>query len=97
MLLSQMIVMGLIVGSLFYNVPANRTGVRTLLGASFICLMFLAFGSAPELGLLLMNRRWVVPVQVVCRCAFKAQAGPSRFRPSLVLALKHKAEHSCAL
>lgn len=30
--------------------------------ASFICLMFLAFGSAPELGLLMMNRRctWAV-------------------------------------
>jgi hypothetical protein len=31
--------------------------VRTLLGASFITLMFLAFGSAPELGLLMMNRK----------------------------------------
>lgn len=52
----QMVVMGLIVGSLFFNAPPDRTGVRTLLGASFICLMFLAFGSAPELGLLMMNR-----------------------------------------
>jgi hypothetical protein len=55
-MLMQMVVMGLIVGSLFFNVPPDRTGVRTLLGASFICLMFLAFGSAPELGLLMMNR-----------------------------------------
>jgi hypothetical protein len=54
---TQMIVMGLIVGSLFFSVPPDRTGVRMLLGASFICLMFLAFGSAPELGLLMMNRR----------------------------------------
>jgi hypothetical protein len=54
--LLQIIVMGLIVGSLFWQVPPDRTGVRTLLGASFISLLFLAFGSAPELGLLLMNR-----------------------------------------
>lgn len=52
----QCIIIGLIIGSLFFQVPADRSGVRVLLGGSFITIMFLAFGSAPELGLLLMNR-----------------------------------------
>lgn len=65
-LMLQMVIMGLIVGSLFFSVPPDRSGVRTLLGASFICLMFLAFGSAPELGLLMMNRRWVVRQALGC-------------------------------
>ncbi|WIA20601.1 hypothetical protein OEZ85_004985 [Tetradesmus obliquus] len=54
--LMQCIIIGLIIGSLFFQVPADRSGVRVLLGGSFITIMFLAFGSAPELGLLLMNR-----------------------------------------
>jgi hypothetical protein len=52
----QCIIIGLSIGSLFFQVPADRSGVRVLLGGSFITIMFLAFGSAPELGLLLMNR-----------------------------------------
>lgn len=32
----QMIIMGLIVGSLFFNVPPDRSGVRTLLGGEFV-------------------------------------------------------------
>jgi hypothetical protein len=35
----KVIIMGLIIGSLFYNVPAGRSGVRMLLGASFITIM----------------------------------------------------------
>jgi hypothetical protein len=34
----QMIVMGLIVGSLFFNVPPDRSGVRTLLGGERGCV-----------------------------------------------------------
>jgi hypothetical protein len=48
--------MGFIIGSLFYQTPASRSGVRVLLGASFINIMFLAFGTIPELSLLLQNR-----------------------------------------
>lgn len=54
--LFQCVFIGFIIGSVFYQVPADRNGVRVILGASFITILFLAFGSAPELSLLLMNR-----------------------------------------
>jgi hypothetical protein len=52
----QMTVMGIIIGTLFFDTQANVDGVRVILGASFVTALFLAFGSAPELGLVLMNR-----------------------------------------
>lgn len=56
--------MGLIVGSLFFNVQPDRSGVRTLLSASFISLMFLAFGEC----------QWAAVANQACyyRCCWAA-------------------------
>jgi hypothetical protein len=52
----QMTVMGIIIGTLFFQVAPAVENARVLIGGSFVTLLFLAFGSAPELGLVLQNR-----------------------------------------
>jgi hypothetical protein len=52
----QMTVLGIVIGTLFFQVAPAVQNARVLIGGSFVTLLFLAFGSAPELGLVLQNR-----------------------------------------
>lgn len=52
----QLVLIGIIIGTLFYNLPANLNSTRQYFGATFLSVLFIAFGSAPELSLLIQNR-----------------------------------------
>jgi hypothetical protein len=45
----QVIVLSLISGSLFYDIPVNLPGARTYFGASFLVVLFITFGSFPQM------------------------------------------------
>lgn len=53
----QVVIIGLIIGSLFFNLQPSLNSVRLFFGASFLTILFLAFGSSPELSLVMNNRR----------------------------------------
>ncbi|GFR41754.1 hypothetical protein Agub_g2509 [Astrephomene gubernaculifera] len=47
--LVQVIVLGLLTGSLFYNQGVSMTASRTIFGASFMSTLFMSFGGFPQL------------------------------------------------
>ena len=47
----QVVVVGLIVGSLFSNQQPVPSDARNFFGVSFIAIMFLSFGAQPELSI----------------------------------------------
>lgn len=49
--LPQVIVISLITGSLFYRLPVSITGARSFFGLSFLMVLFINFGSFPQLPL----------------------------------------------
>ena len=52
----QVIVVGLIVGSLFGHLGHTPDRARSYFGVSFLCIMFLAMGSAIQMALLMQTK-----------------------------------------
>ena len=55
----QTIVLGLITGSLFYQLPITFEGSRSYFGACFMTVLFLTFGGFPQMPMtLIMKQTW---------------------------------------
>ena len=53
----QTIIISLITGSLFYMIPTTLEGSRSFFGASFMSVLFLAFGGFPQLPITLEMKK----------------------------------------
>ena len=49
----QVTVLSLITGSLFYQLPVTMSGARSLFGACFMSVLFMAFGGFPQMPMVL--------------------------------------------
>ena len=53
----QVVVIGLITGSLFYNQGVTLEDARTIFGACFMACLFMSFGGFPQLPITLDSKR----------------------------------------
>ena len=65
--MGQVVVLSVIIGSLFANLPHVANAARSYFGISFLSIMFLSMGAMPELGLTFQHKP----------CALRASLSPS--------------------
>lgn len=53
----QVIIMGLIIGSMFWNLQPSQNAAREFFGVSFLSIMFIAFGSMPQAQFIFQTKR----------------------------------------
>ena len=60
----QVVVISVIIGSLFANLPHVGNDARSYFGISFLSIMFLSMGAMPELGLTFQHKPCVLPASL---------------------------------